>query len=87
MIDDPESILRCNNKVLLRELLARHRIPLPRTLLVHRDNVDRIVPSLGLPCILKQPDSAFSLGVAKIGSEQELRAKLVPRLLCDTIGA
>jgi len=76
VIDDPESILRCNNKVFLHELLARHNVPLPRTLLVHRENVNRIIPTLGLPCILKQPDSAFSLGVTKIGSEEELRAKL-----------
>ncbi len=75
VIDDPDSILRCNNKVFLHELLARHNIPLPRTLLVHRDNVDQIIPTLGLPCILKQPDSAFSAGVTKIGSADELRAR------------
>ena len=45
----------------------------PRTLLVHRGNVDEIVPSLGLPCILKAPDSAFSLGVAKVETEPALR--------------
>jgi glutathione synthase/RimK-type ligase-like ATP-grasp enzyme len=76
VIDDPESILRCNNKVFLHELLARHNVALPRTLLVHRGNVDQIVPTLGLPCILKRPDSAFSAGVAKIGSAEELRAKV-----------
>jgi glutathione synthase/RimK-type ligase-like ATP-grasp enzyme len=31
---------------------------------------------LGLPCILKQPDGAFSLGVAKIESEQQLQEKV-----------
>ena len=72
VIDDPDSILRCNNKVYLAELLARHHIPAPRTLMVHRDNIDQIIPSLGLPCVLKQPDSSFSLGVAKVESEQEL---------------
>jgi glutathione synthase/RimK-type ligase-like ATP-grasp enzyme len=76
VIDDPESILRCNNKVFLHELLTRHNIPVPRTLLVHRDNIEQIIPTLGLPCIVKQPDSAFSLGVAKIGSEEELVPKL-----------
>jgi glutathione synthase/RimK-type ligase-like ATP-grasp enzyme len=76
VIDDPESILRCNNKVYLAELLARHNIPAPRTLMVHPDNVDRIVSSLGLPCVLKQPDSSFSLGVAKVESESELLVKV-----------
>lgn len=76
VIDDPESILKCNNKVYLAELLARHNLPAPRTLMVHRDNVGQIVPALGLPCVLKQPDSSFSLGVAKVESEEELFAKV-----------
>ncbi|MHB1215250.1 MAG: RimK family protein [Thiobacillus sp.] len=76
VIDDPESILRCNNKVYLAELLTRHNIPAPRTLMVHLDNVGQIIPALGLPCVLKQPDSSFSLGVAKVESEQELLAKV-----------
>ena len=76
VIDDPDSILRCTNKIYLAELLARHRIPMPKTLVVHKDNVDQIVPALGLPCILKQPDSAFSLGVAKIESETQLLEKV-----------
>lgn len=80
VIDDPDSILRCNNKVYLAELLTRHRIPIPKTLLVHRDNVRQIVPTLGLPCVLKQPDSSFSLGVAKAESEAELES-LVATLL------
>jgi glutathione synthase/RimK-type ligase-like ATP-grasp enzyme len=72
VIDDPDSILKCTNKVYLNELLSRHRVPVPKTLMVHRDNVDQIVRTLGLPCIVKQPDGAFSLGVAKIESEDAL---------------
>ena len=76
VIDDPESIVKCTNKVYLAELLARHRIPAPRTLLVHRDNVGEIVPTLGLPCVLKQPDGSFSVGVKKAEDEQDLYAKV-----------
>jgi glutathione synthase/RimK-type ligase-like ATP-grasp enzyme len=76
VIDDPESILKCTNKIYLNELLTRHHIAMPRTLVVDRDNVGQIVPTLGLPCILKQPDGAFSLGVVKIRSEEELREKV-----------
>jgi glutathione synthase/RimK-type ligase-like ATP-grasp enzyme len=72
VVDDPDSILKCTNKVYLNELLSRHRVPVPKTLMVHRDNVDQIVPALGLPCIVKQPDSAFSLGVAKIETVEAL---------------
>jgi glutathione synthase/RimK-type ligase-like ATP-grasp enzyme len=74
-IDDPDSILKCNNKVYVAELLARHNVPTPKTLVVHRDNVDQIVAYLGLPCVLKQPDSSFSLGVTKVEAEDELPAK------------
>lgn len=76
VIDDPDSILRCNNKIYLNELLNRHHIPTPKTMVVHKGNVDQIVSTLGLPCILKQPDGAFSLGVVKIESEQTLLEKV-----------
>jgi len=75
-IDDPESILRCNNKVYLAELLARHNLPAPRTLMVHHGNVGQIAPALGLPCVLKQPDSSGSLGVVRVESEDELRTRV-----------
>jgi glutathione synthase/RimK-type ligase-like ATP-grasp enzyme len=39
---------------------------------VQRDGLERIVPELGLPCVLKQPDSAFSQGVVKAKTEIEL---------------
>ncbi|MBM3880885.1 MAG: RimK family protein [Verrucomicrobia bacterium] len=65
VVDDPDSILKCGNKVYLAELLDQRHILTPKTLIVHRDNLDQIVPALGLPCILKQPDSAFSQGVIK----------------------
>ncbi|HKI85514.1 MAG TPA: RimK family protein [Thermoanaerobaculia bacterium] len=69
VIDDPDSIIKCTNKVYLAELLEHHKLPAPRTLIVHRDNLDEIVPALGLPIILKQPDSSFSEGVVKVESE------------------
>ena len=72
VVDDPESILKCGNKVYLQELLNRHRIATPRTLIVHRGHVDEIVPTLGLPCVLKLPDSGFGLDVVKIESEDSL---------------
>lgn len=75
LIDDPDSILRCNNKVYLAELFARHHLPAPKTLLVHKDNIDHIVYSLALPCVLKQPDSSFSLGVVKVDTQEQLRGK------------
>ncbi len=73
VVDDPESILKCTNKVYLAELLAQRGVRTPKTLIVHRDNVAEIVPRLGLPCILKQPDSSFSQGVVKAEDERAVR--------------
>jgi glutathione synthase/RimK-type ligase-like ATP-grasp enzyme len=73
VVDDPESVLKCGNKVYMQELLNRHRIATPRTLIVHRSNVDEIIPTLGLPCVLKLPDSGFGLDVVKVESEDNLR--------------
>jgi glutathione synthase/RimK-type ligase-like ATP-grasp enzyme len=71
VIDDPDSILQCTNKVFLAELLDRHKIATPKTVVLHKDNVDETLKKLGLPVILKQPDSSFSLGVVKAGNEKE----------------
>jgi len=35
VIDDPESILMCTNKVYLAELLTKHQIPAPETLIIN----------------------------------------------------
>ncbi|MDT8449923.1 MAG: RimK family protein [Wenzhouxiangellaceae bacterium] len=80
VIDDPESILKCTNKVYLAELLARHNVPAPKTMLVHRDNIGEIEIQLGLPVVLKQPDSAFSVGVVKVLEPADLEPA-VRRLL------
>jgi glutathione synthase/RimK-type ligase-like ATP-grasp enzyme len=76
VIDDPVSILRCTNKVYLAELLARHEVPAPRTLIVGKDARDQVIPAVGLPCIVKQPDSSSSLGVFKAEDAGELDALL-----------
>jgi glutathione synthase/RimK-type ligase-like ATP-grasp enzyme len=73
VVDDPESVLKCGNKVYMQELLNLHRIATPRTLIVHRGNLGEIAPTLGLPCVLKLPDSGFGLDVVKIESEEGLR--------------
>lgn len=72
VIDDPDSITKCANKVYLAELLECHRIPRPKTVIVHRDNRDMIRDFVGLPCVLKQPDSSFSRGVKRIDEEAAL---------------
>jgi len=75
VVDDPDSILKCTNKVYLRELMSRHGIPEPKTLVVHRENLDQVIPTLGLPCVLKLPDSGFGLDVLKIEAEDQLESQ------------
>jgi glutathione synthase/RimK-type ligase-like ATP-grasp enzyme len=76
VIDDPQSILRCTNKVYLAELLGRHGVAIPRTIVAHEDNASQIGPQLGFPVVLKRPDSAFSQGVIKVGDPTELQQQL-----------
>jgi glutathione synthase/RimK-type ligase-like ATP-grasp enzyme len=73
VIDDPESIVKCTNKVFLAELLRRHDVPTPRTTVVHRDNADDIAGELGFPFVLKKPDSSFSHGVVKVETNEEFQ--------------
>jgi glutathione synthase/RimK-type ligase-like ATP-grasp enzyme len=72
VIDDPISILRCTNKVYLAEVFLREGIPHPRTIIVHRDNRESLGDTLGYPVVLKRPDSAFSQGVVKAESREDM---------------
>jgi len=72
VIDDPESIVRCTNKVFQAELFARNSIDSPETIVVHERNVDMVAELLKFPCVLKRPDSAFSQGVIKVNDAAEL---------------
>lgn len=75
VIDDPESILMCTNKVYLAELLTKNQIPAPETLIISPETADMVPQKLGFPCILKQPDSSFSQGVVKANDKAEFDEK------------
>lgn len=75
VIDDPQSIIRCTNKVYLNELLEKEKIPAPlSTLVFHSNNnsFEEISRKLGAPFILKIPDGSFSHGMKKICNEDDL---------------
>ncbi len=79
VIDDPQSILRCTNKVFLAELLRANRVPTPRTLIVGKGDVRAAEDAIGFPMVLKVPDGSFSLGVYKaenVGQLQEYTTRL-----------
>jgi glutathione synthase/RimK-type ligase-like ATP-grasp enzyme len=75
VIDDPDSILRCTNKIYLAELLARHRIPTPQSVVMGRDQLDLAEKKLGYPMVVKIPDGAFSTGVFKVSDRDTLEAR------------
>lgn len=76
VVDDPESIVRCTNKVYQTELFRRHGIPMPATMVAHAGNRDQVAETVGLPCVLKDPAGAFSIGTVKAGTHVELQSAL-----------
>ena len=49
VIDDPDSILRCSNKVYLQELMTVGKIPAPKTIIAHSENRHTLAKELGFP--------------------------------------
>ena len=72
VIDDPNSILRCGNKVFQTEVFEVLDVPTPRTWITDRVDVAEVERRIGFPCVLKFPDSAFSQGVIKCENPVEL---------------
>ncbi len=77
VIDDPWSILRCSNKIFQNERMKQNKIKTPATLVLSKSSYSDSRPlHLNFPLVLKQPDSAFSLGVEKVHNQEELNASL-----------
>jgi glutathione synthase/RimK-type ligase-like ATP-grasp enzyme len=75
VIDDSNSILRCTNKIYLADLFRKHKVPAPRTEVIHKDQIlqlHELCAHLGYPVVVKIPDGQFSKGVEKARDEKEL---------------
>jgi glutathione synthase/RimK-type ligase-like ATP-grasp enzyme len=83
VIDDPDSILRCTNKVYLAELLAANRIATPKTVIVRRESLAEVEQAIPYPIVLKIPDGSFSRGVFKADNRTEL-LRIAGRLFKDS---
>jgi len=84
VIDDPQSMIRCTNKVYLHELLEAHGVPVPPTvMLADDDDLIKAERLLGWPMVVKIPDGSFSRGVHKVETGEELK-KLSDKLFEDT---
>ena len=76
VIDDPQSILRCTNKIYLRDLLIAKKLAIPKTEVVFRDDANALAAlpdKLGFPIVLKIPDGSFSRGVSKVETPEALK--------------
>ena len=73
VIDDPDSILRCTNKVFLAELLDANQVPRPRTLILRRETLLDVEAAIPYPVVLKIPEGSFSRGVFKATDRAELK--------------
>lgn len=74
VIDDPSSIIRCTNKVFLKELQDHSGIPAPRSQLLFRTcprTYAELSAELGSTMVIKIPDGSFSVGVSKVDTEQD----------------
>ena len=76
VIDDTSSMIRCTNKVYLKELLDNARIPSPRTeILDEKASLKEALDRLGAPLVLKAPDGSFSRSVHKVSTLAEFEEK------------
>ncbi len=79
VIDDPSSILRCCNKVFLHDAFNYKKVPSLETRFVSQCSekvIEELVEQLSLPMVLKMPESAFSKGVYKVKTKEELQFRL-----------
>ncbi|HBO0049514.1 TPA: RimK family protein [Pseudomonas aeruginosa] len=77
VMDDPVSILRCTNKVYLADLLRSHKLGMPATEILYKENpqeLEKVGERLGFPLVLKIPDGSFSRGVIKVEDQEQLLA-------------
>lgn len=78
VLDDPWSILKCSNKIFQHELFKKNKIKTPNSIVITKNRFnDQILNELHYPIVLKQPDSAFSLGVIKASSKEEAEKELL----------
>lgn len=73
VLDDPLSILLCCNKIYLYELMQRHRLPIPRSLVFDKEKMMDVLPDLSFPIVLKQPNGAFSIGVRRAQNREQFK--------------
>jgi len=78
VVDDPESIQICGNKVHLYDLFKKHDVPHIPTLFLtkeemHHRRLQEIFRTFGKPVVVKAPYTSFSRYVEKVACETSFR--------------
>ncbi len=76
VIDDPDSIVICCDKVNMYRHLIRAGVPMPDTVFLKRPDVNQttgeeLLDTLGSPLVLKAPNSSFSLYVDRVSTPKD----------------
>ncbi|MCO6188049.1 RimK-like ATPgrasp N-terminal domain-containing protein [Rhizobium sp. L1K21] len=75
VIDDTMSMIRCTNKVYLKEILEKAGVPIPKTEVIsEKTDLAGVMERLGSPVVLKTPDGSFGANMVKATNLEELKA-------------
>ncbi|WAC04183.1 MAG: ATP-grasp domain-containing protein [Methanoregula sp.] len=71
VIDDPESIQICSDKINMYSHLKKKRVSIPETVFLSKNDLNvetvaRLFDELGSPLVVKEPSTSFSLRVEKV---------------------
>ena len=74
LIDDTQTLIKCNNKVYQAVTFQHHHIQTPHTTIVNKYQQANI--SVTYPCVIKRPDNGFCKDILKADNEKELKKAL-----------
>lgn len=84
VIDDTMSMIRCTNKVFLKEKLEAAKLPIPKTVVLSpASDLSKATDVIDFPMVVKIPDGSFSRGVHKVTDLAHLKT-LTTELFRDT---
>jgi len=76
VIDDPDSIIICCDKINMYRHLMNAGVPMPETVFLAKQDIspekgEELLASLGSPLVLKAPNSSFSLYVERVSTPRD----------------
>jgi glutathione synthase/RimK-type ligase-like ATP-grasp enzyme len=79
VLDDPDSIYICCDKVNMYRHLQDKNVPMPETTFLieadlNRETGERLLSTMSTPLVLKAPNSSFSMYVEKVSTPEEFVA-------------